>query len=488
MKPFAEADNPLAAADRLYVDRQWAAALALYQAFHDTDPGASAQLSVPFIIGHCRIELSEETALEGLALDRAPVTRSDRETIVIKILRARGIELCRSAAFAHAARLMRLLADYDPLIADAYRDDLAAPATLAPTRASNDADPPFLAALGMADLPIDAIKHRHRGTRVLLVVQRHFINQESRRYDPADNLAVSARRFGLTVEEFNSHAPPPGVAPELYGSSLLEAILRFKPNVIVYDNLFEGGMSAASDFLGEQVTMVLELARQQLGSRVVKLYMDAWLVPQERFFKGLGDLVDLVQHMHPTVLGRGSPTEEAAAFCYPMPYRLAPPTIEPGRNPRACFVGSIGWFNLSRLSWWAEAGKRGLPIDFYETLHVGETQRADEAYTNLLCGYQLALNFTRRGGGPKIVTGRSFEVPLAGGVLVEENSTDIAFFMSPGTHYVPFETIDELATVIPALLADPDRRARIRAEGHAWVTRYFTGAYYWAGLLSRLPL
>jgi len=36
------------------------------------------------------------------------------------------------------------------------------------------------------------------------------------------------------------------------------------------------------------------------------------------------------------------------------------------------------------------------------------------------------------------------------------------------------------------LLADSDRRARIRDAGQRWCRCYFTGDYFWAGLLQKL--
>ena len=53
-------------------------------------------------------------------------------------------------------------------------------------------------------------------------------------------------------------------------------------------------------------------------------------------------------------------------------------------------------------------------------------------------------------------------------MLVEEHSEGTAFFMTPGTHYVPFETLDDLATLIPQLLADAPGRERLRSAESAF--------------------
>ncbi len=53
-------------------------------------------------------------------------------------------------------------------------------------------------------------------------------------------------------------------------------------------------------------------------------------------------------------------------------------------------------------------------------------------------------------------------------------------------HYLPFETLDDLRELIPWLLGNPDYRARLARDGQRWVQKYFTGDWFWAGLLHRL--
>jgi hypothetical protein len=248
-------------------------------------------------------------------------------------------------------------------------------------------------------------------------------------------------------------------------------------------------MSSEPELLREQIEAIFSMARQQLGIRVVNSYMDAWQPLQrgpDMLFRGLGSAFDLIQHGHPAALGAGAADQNARSYCYMLPAWVPAPSVAPGTVPRACFAGSITWFNISRLAWWAETARRGLPIDFYETLHYEGTPRSDQDYADLLAQHQVALSFTRRSNGPTITTGRTLDIPLVGGVLVEENSADTAFFLQPGLHYVPFESIDDLAALLPALLADPARRECIRSAGQRWVQTYFTGDYFWAGLLRRL--
>src|SRR5260221_9290663 len=125
-------------------------------------------------------------------------------------------------------------------------------------------------------------------------------------------------------------------------------------------------------------------------------------------------------------------------------------------------------------------------MDMLLSDHAAAEPRSDQDYADLLHVYLASVNFTRRLSGIRIATGRSFEVPLCGGVLLEEDSIDTAYFMAPGEHYVPFDNLAELSAALIALLGDPDRRSQIAVSGHDWVHRYFTGDQFWAGLLKRL--
>ena len=469
-------------ADQRYVAHDWAGALALYQQARDAEPALAAPNALPLLIAHCRVELAAEpTALA--APDLPPATGSAREQALVKMVEGRALELCRAGDAVRAAVVLRLLVPYDTTMAETYRHALA-PGRSAASLASRAGEPPFLRALGIADLAIDALKATHRGKRVLLVYRKFYPEGDPRQGEVINCLDVSATRFGLAVRRFAPPGDPSTIAP-----TLLQTLLVEKPDLVVYDNQYPIGAGGDPDTVRDQIEAVLATVRRQLGVRVVVSYMDIWQQAEHgpaTMFRGLGDAFDLVQHGHPAVLGAGTPEQNARTFCYVLPAWIPAASVPYGTVARACFVGGISWFNVARAVWWAETARRGLPIDFFESRHLEGPPRSDQAYADLFAQHQLALNFTRRSGGPTILTGRSLDIPLAGGVLVEEHSEGTAFFMTPGTHYVPFETLDDLATLIPDLLADAPRRERLRAAARAWVETYFTGDYFWAGILTRL--
>jgi hypothetical protein len=309
----------------------------------------------------------------------------------------------------------------------------------------------------------------------------------ARCHETNDNFVRSAERFGLTIKRIESRAPP-GAPTAAYPAALADAISDFRPDLILYDELFLSGVSALPE-PADAIASLLETVRWRDGVRVVMSYTDAWYVAAhdpESLFRHLGRCYDVVHHCHPGILDRGSDAERASVFCYTFPTIWPHPTVAAGSVARACFVGALHPGSIARLVWWSEGTRAGLPLDFIEARHDAAEQHSDLDYVNLLRRYQLSVNFTLRPTGVRILTARSIEVPLAGGVLVEEDNADTRYFMMPDAHYAPFETLPDLAALLPELLADATRRQRLAAAGHAWATTYFTGDHFWTGLLRRL--
>ncbi|MBV8166335.1 MAG: glycosyltransferase family 1 protein, partial [Alphaproteobacteria bacterium] len=316
--------------------------------------------------------------------------------------------------------------------------------------------------------------------------RRFFHDNPARQHLPSDNLLRSARRFGLAIQEFNNFDPPAGVERRDYPAALRGVIESWRPRLIIFDDLFERGLSADPE-LRAPIGEVLETARRA-GSRVVKLLMDGWLPAPDSMYRGLGTHFDLVNHLVPARLAEAAPDERAATYCCPFPFDQPMPSVPYGRISRVSFVGSVNRECPSRLAWWAESIGAGIPLDFLLTDHGAPQQRSDQEYINLLTEYRISVNFTRRYTGARIATGRTFEIPLSGGLLLEEDSADSRYFLKPGVHCVTFANLAELEAATRALLADPASCRRIAGAGQAWAKRYFTGDHFWAGILQRLDI
>ncbi len=214
--------------------------------------------------------------------------------------------------------------------------------------------------------------------------------------------------------------------------------------------------------------------------------MDGWYDGMEGFIEANLEVADVFHICHPGLLPRLSARARAKVLCFPYPYS-DPRPVEARPAPslaRACFIGSINWANMSRLVWWTEIARSGLPVDLYPTVSWGE--RSYEDYVALLARYRIVLNLTTRANQRRILTGRAIEAPLYGSLLFEESSEDTAYFLRPFEHYVPFDNLVQLGIRLQQLIADPALCARITERGSAVVRRHFSGLHFWARLYARL--
>lgn len=497
LPPGPASDAPealIAAADRLYRERDWRAALDQYALLQARHPEFAIAHAVALTIGHCAIELAPRGVPDRPA-EVAGVHGTERDLKLITDLRLRVLELCFARDFERATQLLHLLARCDRSVQSAYETISKGPSSCLQflDATPEPVDPPFLKTLTVPAHELAAAQRRHQGKRLLLVCQRYFVDP-LRRHDMADNIGQSARDFGLVVRELNSHVLAPGATIDGFAGDLLGEIIAFRPDVILFDDLYHLGISAASESVAEQVATVLEQARASLGVKVVRSLPDAWntvLKGDAHLFRGLGSSVDLLHHQSAAALDRGTPEQRAATWCYVYPILMEPPTIAPRSIPRACFAGGVHYASMARVVWWTETARLGVPLDFVITLpwqtdHLNQPPVTDIEYSNLLGGHQLAVNLTQRLGGAGTLTGRLFEAMLVGGVVLEEASVDAAYFFQPGVHYMPFASLADLATLIERLLADQARRDSLAEAGQSFASRYFTGTQFWAELLGRL--
>ncbi|MBI3513135.1 MAG: glycosyltransferase family 1 protein [Proteobacteria bacterium] len=472
----------VAHAEELYQQRSWVSAQLLYERITALDPSLAVRLSLPLASAHCAIETAKPDQLDDVVSERAAVI--DRASLIGRLdqLRRRTGELCAAGDFRRASRLLRLTALYDWSIGYTYKTsitDTRSDCCALLARPPADRDPPFIAEQALSDDALARAVEGCRGMRLLLVFPTTT--------PQAVRWTMSAEALGLALRTFDSWVPKPGVSAEGYAASLEAEINDFRPAVIAFQNLFETGITS-HDAVADGVAAVLETARRKLGCRVVKILTDGWYqAGSGGTYRGLGHAVDLVHHCHPTILERASADELAATFCYPLPSLLPQPSVAYDEIPRAAFAGGVDLVSPARLVWWAELGKRALPIDFDFWVSAGTPRPyvSEAEYANQLRRYRITINPTRRSTGATIMVGRSLETAVSGGFLLEEDSVDTAYFFKRGLHYMPFQTIGDIEEILGALFDDHERRARVAQAAQQWSRRYFTGQYFWAGLVSR---
>lgn len=472
-----------ALADRLYREgRDWAGALAAWERL-----GAAVPMTLERQLGttHCRIELASSDALETIQAPGPAAPSDGRRDDYVALIRSRVYALIVAADWPRAGQLTRLLATVDAHLQHVYATAIrpaAGTGAALPEPPGLGTPPPHQQDEPLAEVDVMRLLARHAGARVLFVARHAHGARPGILHDITFHLRASAAAQGLAVDGIESAPAADALAD--FPERLRDAIARFRPDVIVCDDLGASGASAAPA-IAAAVGAALADARAG-GAKLLAYYCDGWYPTVPPLMSALAERVDLFQVCHMSVLSRLSTAAAVKTQWYPFPCTdtRQPAVLDQARLARACIVGRINGLNESRLVWWTEIARSGLPVDLHPTLLGAE--RTAEDYAALLARYAVGLNFTTRTSGTRIMTGRSLEIPCSGTVLLEEACDDTASFLRPFEHYVPFRTLAELGGRLTALLADPARCGRIAAAGQAAIRQWYDGRHFWARSLRQL--
>jgi hypothetical protein len=480
-------DPRRALAHQLYYEqRNWRAALALWLASEAADgPSLDSRVAIT----HCRIELADPSNLRTIGLTDAPAIDHGRTAAYAHLVRTRAFQYLSASDLLRASQLTRLLAVVEPQLGQVYRDCIAATDLGAPLAEPADAGQPLPFERDqppLDDAAAQALVDAFPTKRVLFVF-RHLLNYAGGviEADLFSHLMASARARGITLTVLDAHFQTTPDRHHLFPDQLRTLIAELRPDVIIYDDLLVAGMSANPN-LQPVILDILDRARREHGTRIAATYPDAWYDGMEGLIEAGLDVADVFHICHPGLLPRLSARARAKVPCYP--YACTDPRPVDARPPaslaRGVFVGSINWANMSRLVWWSEIARSGLPIDIYPTLSW--TERSAAEYAALLARHRIVVNLTTRANQRRVLTQRSIEAPLLGSLLLEEFSEDTAYFLRPFEHYVPFANLVQLGTRLQQLLGDPARCVAIAQRGTAWVRQQFSGLQFWARLYQQL--
>jgi hypothetical protein len=480
----AAAEACEARAHDLYFERHdWAGALLQWQIRAKLGPPT---IETQLALAHCEIVMGVDRDHPEIGLADPVAASNRRQHDYAQLIRSCASAYLMEGEGGRAAKLARLLAAVDPHFRSVYERQILPSAAAVPIDIPDPpVDPtplPFERALPLSESDAEAVLARHADCRVLLFARhadRSVQEDTLCRY-----LRTSVEAVGLPIRIVESHSTDPDVVARV-PAMLREAIDGFRPHVIVVLDALTSGASAYPH-TQPAILSALHDARRRLGAKVVFSYTDAWYDGMPALFDAIVEHADLFHVIFAGVRSRVTPRVAAKLFClpFPCPDPRVPGAPAPARHRDAGFVGGLSWSNQSRLAWWAEISRLGLPIEVRFRNIAGMLTAAD--YAELIASYPISVDFTARITGDQVLTLRALEAPWYGSLLLSEEAADTAYFMRPYEHYVPFATLHQLAGRLRLLLDDAPRRERITRAGTAWVKRQFGARPFWARLLHRL--
>jgi len=141
------------------------------------------------------------------------------------------------------------------------------------------------------------------------------------------------------------------------------------------------------------------------------------------------------------------------------------------------FTGSVQGYNLNRVYWILEAIRLNLPIEVLIT-NPGVDDGLDcesslKLYIQKLTSSHASLNLATRKDGSRMLTGRAVEVISLNRLLLQEACPGLRYYYVEGEHFLEFQEIEGLCTIIEFLISHPKAAQTICAQGHQfYLERY----------------
>ena len=134
------------------------------------------------------------------------------------------------------------------------------------------------------------------------------------------------------------------------------------------------------------------------------------------------------------------------------------------------FVGGIEQNNVSRVFWYYNIKNINI-VNFDFSTHRNYNIAAYESYLSYLNRLSVSknlLNFSQRMDGSRSITGRTFEILLTNGLLIQEYSPETSFYLEPNQHFIEFKNLNELVDIINALQKNPNEFESIRKRANSF--------------------
>lgn len=300
----------------------------------------------------------------------------------------------------------------------------------------------------------------------VLAARRYWApaNPASREHDIPVRIDAALASYGwkplrCDIRSFDE----PGIVAEDY-RAIAAACRESRADVLIVDEFQTacGGDSASGE-------IVKELKRELPQLRIVGLYLDPWVPERWSNITASAASADAIWSPVITAVWQRPAFSEKTLFI-PLPHGGAySPSAQ--RRPGFGFHGGVQYSNWDRAIWFSALAEVGLPLDGSISGHEREELTALESYRlymNQMSAHDGVLNFSRRSNGTHTLTARTFEVPAAGGLLVQERADDVDAFFVAGRHYLRFETLTDLVDINHLIRTEPDVAESIRREGAAF--------------------
>lgn len=318
-------------------------------------------------------------------------------------------------------------------------------------------DPPLGFKGSLSDAPPSARK-------VVLALRQRWMPERptSREHDMPVRFEIAGANYGWTPIRHDLRSfENPALVVEDYRA--IAAICReSNADLLILD---EFQPSRADGATGD---ILRTLRRERPALKIMSVYFDPWLPQRWDEMEAAAAYLDGVWSQIVTPVWQ-QPAFQGKLVALPFPFggRHAGPSH---REPGLQFAGGVEYTNWDRALWLAAIAQTELPVKRSVSNHFDNNLSAIEsyrAYMKRVAGSEAVLNFARRFNGFCPSTGRSFEALATGSLLVQERCDDLDLYLTPGRHYLRFETLTDLFDIAHLVATEPAFVENIRRQGAA---------------------
>lgn len=367
-----------------------------------------------------------------------------------------------------ALRTLDLAKLAQPVLAELFPGPVT-PGQVAASPAARVPDQPpksMRMAFGFAETP------RRRTAVVAMRHRWHSGEPGSRRFDLGARFVAAMTRYGWDARLYgirNFYKPEVVAADCAAIAALCE---ETRADVLVMDE-------PRLDLVGPEIMSgFLARLRQRLPDlSIIAMYLDPWEKGRWPAMRRTAPLVDLMWAPLPSLdIWRGPEFVGKTVLC-PIPCGEPRLYAPPPGGLRVSFVGGLDRVNWARSYWLAALSAAGADLRRVITDRMEDglpILESHELYMDTLGASGCSLNFSIRSDGARTLTGRTFEVPWTGALLIHEADSDTDHYFTPWEHYLKFSTFPELVEIIALIRDRPDLAEEIRQRGHAFATATYS--------------
>lgn len=127
-------------------------------------------------------------------------------------------------------------------------------------------------------------------------------------------------------------------------------------------------------------------------------------------------------------------------------------------------------------------------LEFFDSLFSRSNQTSGqysyENYTKRLCKADMVFTNGYKNRRESQVIGRVSEVMLAKSALLYESGSDIDYFFSPYSDYVPVINLADFVDKVNYLINNPLHMEKIAQSGHATILNKFSTSKFWSTIFK----